>query len=59
MAWIAVNKNGDEVIYQSKPYKLVEEFQTDYEEFIFVPNGTSLKLTGKQMSFDDEPIKLS
>jgi hypothetical protein len=61
MAWIAVDKNGDEYMYENSPER--NEFNRWYDVinqsfWLEVPKGTSLKLTGKQLTWDDEPFEL-
>lgn len=62
MSWIAVDKNSEECIYKYKPYRVFETewgYQDDdLDGWIYVPKGTCLKLTGKQLTWDDEPIEL-
>jgi len=60
MAWIAVDKDGGEIISEYKPY--VENKNTPvwqvHSGFANVPKGTAEKLTGKPMVWGDEPRKL-
>lgn len=60
MAWIAVDKDGSEFIYEYEPYRFYGIFlaNDDCDDNIFVPKGTSLKLCGKQMTWEDEPFEL-
>ena len=60
MAWIAVDKNGYEYIYDTRPTRK-NRYRTYHvtNNYVLVPNGTSLKLTGKQMTWDDEPVELT
>lgn len=59
MAWIAVDETGAEYLYNSEPTKDDEckIFKSD-DKWIEVPKGTSLKLTGNQMTWEDEPVEL-
>ena len=62
MAWIAVDPNDDEYIFRDEPVRFEYYFDSQKEnviqDYIVVPRGTSLKLTGKQMTWNDEPIEL-
>lgn len=58
-AWIAVDKNGSEYLYFiNKPPKIGLMFGKNIRSWI-VNRGTSLILSGKQMTFDDEPFELT
>ena len=73
MAYIAVDKDGSEFIFSKKPKRDIDNnnkhiwwiydgYDNSYKiircHMNKVPKGTSLKLTGKQMTWSDEPIKL-
>lgn len=69
MAYIAVDKNGCTNIFQNKPVRYVSKSlgysgnwirrETTYHtNVVNVPKGTAYKLTGKQMTWEDEPFKL-
>ncbi|MEG1008262.1 MAG: fructan hydrolase [Clostridia bacterium] len=62
--WLAVNKDGQEVIMDNKP----ERFNNKWKSLVFIgpgyydtsmilPKGTIKKLTGKELTWDDEPLK--
>ena len=57
MAWVAVDKNGDEYIYEDKPHreegKWVEIF-----DFVELPKGSIKKLIGRELTWSDNPIEL-
>lgn len=57
MAWIAVNRNGNEVIFEYKPKRGKYYWQNPDDE-VDVPKGIAEKLTGKPMSWNDEPKEL-
>lgn len=72
MAWLAVDKNGDEYIYQLKPRKIdnkdtiwfVNE-ACDYEEcdyagsyYVALPKSSIKKLITKELTWDDEPVEI-
>ena len=60
MIWLAVNKDGTEVCFDKKPFRYEPlgiwclYTNTDGVE---IPKGSIEKLTGKQISWEDEPVK--
>lgn len=68
MAWLAVHKNGKEGIFKNKPTRGEElDFWYDeqeddagvlYDTEIPLPKGLIKKLTGKTLSWNDEPVEL-
>lgn len=72
MAWLAVNKNGDEIISLSKPYRTCSSSgyygdpKVRWEDrdwcgcnyIIPLPKGSINKLIGHDMAWMDEPIEL-
>ena len=69
MAWLAVNKNKDEVILgnwklPTKDFKngvwiSLYEFNNYYwNNSIKLPKGTIKKLIGKELTWNDKPIEL-
>lgn len=58
--WLAVNKNGNEVVFKNKPIRwwrsvwIVDEGADDVIE---MPTGTIKKLIGKELTWKDEPYK--
>lgn len=67
MAWVAVNGNGSEYIYEARPVKSIDwsqwsprfcEDQNRIYDFIKLPPGSIKKLIGRELSFNDEPIEL-
>ena len=57
MAYIAVDKNKDEYIYHTKPSK-TEDYWTTYSDCIQLPKGSILKLLGRELTWDDEPVEI-
>lgn len=56
--YIAVDKDGSEWIYDRCP----EKGKVSYipaEDHIALPKGSILKLIGRELTFEDEPIKLT
>lgn len=71
MAWLAVNKNGTELITPEKPVR-VRGYQWDYSEEVCIeseqgsvsieielPKGSIYRLIGKELTWNDEPVELS
>lgn len=73
MAWLAVDKNNDEHIYNHKPSRIkqIGTWCSDYsvendegsfddieDEFIKLPTGSIEKLIGKQLTWEDEPVEI-
>lgn len=69
MAWVAVNKNGGEVIFPKKPTREVKEWSycetvcIESEEGniyyeIELPSGTIEALIGRNLTWEDEPVEL-
>lgn len=63
MAYLAVDKDGKEQVFQQKPY-----WNTKYEswfresrsenERVVLPKGSIQKLIGRTLTYEDEPIIL-
>lgn len=67
MAWLAVDKDGTEAIYNIKPFRGVNKIKHNTEMwalptlgsyYILLPKGSIKKLTGKDLTWNDEPVKL-
>lgn len=39
-------------------YLIIDECGNDYNTAIVLPKGTIFKLIGKELTWDDEPVKL-
>lgn len=71
MAWVAVNKDGTEIIARGKPERgwgsqwgYSEEFEIESEAGyidieIELPKGSVYKLIGKELTWSDEPVELT
>lgn len=63
MAYLAVDKNGEEWIYEKKPYRLPQT-QTWNDSTVFgkncinLPNGTIEKIIGRKLTWNDDAVKL-
>lgn len=65
MAWLAVDEDGCEYIYNTKPYELggfwynsVPDDKSIELHFMELPNGTIEKLVGRKLTWKDEPVEL-
>ena len=63
-AYLAVEPNGNELIF-SEPPRRFDEYSTcgwfcnsNSTQCVNVPRGTIKKITGKSITWNDEPIKL-
>lgn len=59
MAWVAVDKDGTELIFNNEPSR--EDYvwvDPHWEEFIKLPKGTIKKLIGRELTWNDEPVEL-
>lgn len=64
MAWLAVDKNGSEWIFDDKPVRVNESY-FDFPRYWYVcsnkallPKGTIKRLIGRELYFYDEPVEL-
>lgn len=62
MAWLAVDKNGEEVIFGGLPLRGKEAWNVDYDNFntsyIDLPIGTIEKILNRKITWEDEPVIL-
>lgn len=61
MAYLTVDSDGTEKIFEYYPKKLKLIWFTlniDDPMCIYLPKGTIKKITGKDLTFDDDPIEL-
>ena len=61
MAWVAVDKNGDEYVYSSKPYRDCckgLELWMSIGDCVELPQGSIKKLIGKELTWNNEPVEL-
>ena len=57
MAWLAVDYDGTEWIYRIQPFRRETRFKTN-SECVELPKDSIVKLIGKELSWEDEPIEL-
>lgn len=59
MAWVAVDKNGEEWIYNSEPNRCEETFAGMIGEGqLELQIGSIKKLIGRELTWCDEPVEL-
>lgn len=67
MAWLAVDKDGTEVIYSIKPIRGTNKIKNNKDiwvlpsisaHYIYLPKGSIKKLIGKDLTWRNEPIKI-
>lgn len=64
MAWLAVDKDGTEVLHDLEPKRGKYIFFTPYDKDYFyprfakLPKGSIKKLIGRELSWNDEPVEL-
>lgn len=57
MAYIAVDEDGDEWIYEEYPER--HQYVWDsYNPRVKLPRGTIFKLIGKELTWKDDPLEL-
>ena len=57
MAWIAIDYDGAEWIYRVQPFRGETRFKTN-SECVELLKDSIVKLIGKELSQEDEPIEL-
>lgn len=60
MAWLAVDKSGDELIFQFHPKKTETQYLPlyPYSMWLTLPKGSIEKLIGRKLTWKDEPVEL-
>lgn len=56
MAWVAVSRDGSECVCRIKPN--IWCIRDDDYGIVVVPSGSIEKLTGRVLTWDDEPVEL-
>ncbi len=66
MAWLAVDKDGTETIFdQCMPYRVCDYWYPNYDKHgesyssIELPSGSIAKLIGRELTWEDEPVELT
>ena len=58
MAFVAVDSDGEEYIFQTKPVRNVEDWEDGFMA-ILLPHGSIAKLIGRELTWGDEPVELT
>lgn len=60
MAWLAVDNNGNELIFQFHPRKNKVRYLPlySYSMYVKLPKGSIKKLIGRELSWEDEPVEI-
>lgn len=59
MAWVAVDKEGSEFIYETEPFRDENrEWWWSAINFIELPKGSIKKLIERELTWNDEPVEL-
>lgn len=60
MAFVAVDKDGTESVFDEKPYMsgIGNYWVPDSEHYVEIPKGSIKKLIGRELSWEDEPVEL-
>lgn len=61
MTWVCVGFNGEERICQSKPTRYDDRYwmmNPICNDSVCLPKGSIKKLIGRELSWDDSPVKL-
>ena len=62
MAWLAVDKDGSEQIYDFEPIRDLQvdrwDSATDNSWWIELPKGTIEKIVGRKLSWQDIPVEI-
>ena len=64
MAWLAVDENGEEWVYEEKPVRGNTYFSVpsrdswEDSDYIELPKGSIKKLIGRELSWSDSPVEI-
>lgn len=61
MAWLAVDLNDEEYIFEYEPIRNFEYsrfLSYDMDGYIDLPQGTIEKIIGRKLTWDDEPVEI-
>lgn len=61
MAWVAVDKDGRECIYQFRPKRSSDEIfipRYEYGMWLTLPKGSIKKLIGRDLDWSNKPVEL-
>lgn len=59
MAWVAVDANGEEWVYNLKPRRFIGNGTFDNGfGYIQLPQGSIENIIGRKLTWEDEPVEL-
>ena len=68
MAWLAVNKDGSEIVCNGELYRVGNEWGDTESQFMNyhdyvdttceLPKGSIFKLIGRNLTWEDEPVEI-
>ena len=61
MAWVGINRNGNEIISDAKLTKTKDGslwIEGNYSNLFILPKGSIKKLIGREPTWEDDPIEL-
>lgn len=58
MAWVAVDKDGSEIICDYKLHRM-NNYWGSIGSRIILPQGSIKKLVGRELTWEDEPIEIT
>ena len=58
MAWLAVDKSGQEIIGDISPLRVGWIWVFDSAHYVLLPDGTIKKLIGRDLTWEDEPVEI-
>ena len=62
MAWLCVNRNLSEYIFEEKPFRGLAVWLENKNEYcegcVFLPKGSIKKLIGRELKWSDEPAEI-
>lgn len=60
MAWVAVDKDGNEIIWDSEPVRKENywDIVDSFDNAVELPKGSIKKLIGRDLTWEDDPVEL-
>lgn len=58
MAWLAVDLDRKEYVYEYTPKRMINHWYVSYGECCHLPKGSIKKLIGRELTWEDEPVEL-
>lgn len=57
MAFVAVNRNDSETIFNSEPFRTSKYWDSN-DDYVDLPTGSIEKLIGRKLTWDDDPVEI-